>query len=169
MEIIKKKYTGVGSRKAPENILIKITKLSSILDNSGFFLRTGDARGSDNAFLKGVKHEKNKKVYDKNYYKRINKELWKKACEIALNNHPYPENASNYLNLLGRNSFQVLGDNLNDPSDFLICWTKDSKLIGGTGTTMRIANSYNIPIFNLDKYSLKQICNKIKEIYNKKY
>lgn len=50
--------------------------------------------------------------------------------------------------LQARNSHQVLGLDLNTPSDFIICWTKGGKGIGGTGQALRIAKAYNIPIFD---------------------
>ena len=37
---------------------------------------------------------------------------------------------------------------LDIPSDFLICWTKDAREEGGTGMTIRIARDYGVPVFN---------------------
>jgi len=55
--------------------------------------------------------------------------------------------------LQARNSHQVLGLDLNTPSDFVICWTKNGKDQGGTFQTIRIARSYDIPIFNAGSFS----------------
>lgn len=59
--------------------------------------------------------------------------------------------------LLARNVLAVLGSTLDDPSNFLICWTQDamtkkehrSRNSGGTGHTIDIALSYGVPIINL--------------------
>lgn len=54
-----------------------------------------------------------------------------------------------------RNVFQVLGVRLTRPSEFLLCWTPDGaenttgKHTGGTGTAIRIANRFGVPVFNL--------------------
>jgi len=41
--------------------------------------------------------------------------------------------------LHGRNVKQVLGDDLKTPSDFLLCWTKEGKDVGGTRTAIVLA------------------------------
>ncbi len=51
--------------------------------------------------------------------------------------------------LHARNCFQILGYDLNSPSEFIICWTKSGKLVGGTAQGLRIAIKYNIKIYNL--------------------
>jgi hypothetical protein len=48
-----------------------------------------------------------------------------------------------------RNTYQVLGADLNMPADVVVCWTVDGKASGGTGQAMRIAKDYAIPIVNL--------------------
>ena len=53
------------------------------------------------------------------------------------------------LRLMARNCYQVLGKDLETPSEFIICWTKDGQATGGTGQALRIAKKNNIPVFNL--------------------
>jgi hypothetical protein len=48
-----------------------------------------------------------------------------------------------------RNMMQILGAGLEDPVDFVICWTEGGKIAGGTGSALRCAEAYNIPILNL--------------------
>ena len=43
---------------------------------------------------------------------------------------------------------QVLGEDCNTPSSFVLCWTPNGKEIGGTSQALRIAKHYNIPIIN---------------------
>jgi len=77
----------------------------------------------------------------------------KRAFEIAEKYHPYWHNLSDGAKKLqARNSHQVLGADLNTPSDFIICWTKNGKGSGGTGQALRIAKAYDIPVFDAGKY-----------------
>ena len=58
--------------------------------------------------------------------------------------------------LMARNCYQVLGDNLDDPVDCIVCYTKTGGISGGTGQAMRIAVDKNIPIFNIQYKDWKQ-------------
>jgi len=42
---------------------------------------------------------------------------------------------------------------LKDPSDFIVCYTENGKMKGGTAQALRIAEDYKIPVFNIGKYS----------------
>ena len=52
-----KAYTGVGSREAPEEIILLMTKLSAKLEAQGWTLRSGAADGADTGFENGVNNE----------------------------------------------------------------------------------------------------------------
>jgi hypothetical protein len=141
-------YTGVGARKTPENILILMKQLAVKLDQDGYYLRSGGAKGADSAFESGTN---NKHVY-------LAKHANAKAEEIAKQFHPAWDKCSDFAKKLhARNAFQVLGFNLDAPSNFLICWTPDgcfdhanrTYATGGTGTAISIACRYNVPVFNL--------------------
>lgn len=60
-----------------------------------------------------------------------------------------------YRELHIRNVFQVMGGLVTRPSEFVLCWTPDgaeektSKKTGGTGTAIRVANHFGIPVFNM--------------------
>ena len=45
----------------------------------------------------------------------------------------------------------MLGDDLDQPVSFVVCWTPGGEVTGGTGQALRIAADpqYNIPVFNL--------------------
>lgn len=60
--------------------------------------------------------------------------------------------------LQARNSHQVLGLDLETPSEFIVCWTKNGKSSGGTGQAIRIALDYGIPIFDAGKYNNIEKC-----------
>lgn len=150
-------YAGIGSRETPQEFLKLFTKVATYLSKKGCVLRSGGANGSDLAFEKGV-HNSLKEIYlPWNGFNDSTSKLVvsdKRAFEVAEKYHPYWYNLKDGAKKLqARNSHQVLGLDLNTPSDFIICWTKGGKGIGGTGQALRIAKAYNIPIFDCGKYN----------------
>jgi len=144
-----KAYAGVGSRNTPQNILDIMTKTAIFLEKRGYTLRSGGAKGADLAFENGVKELK------EIYYA---KDATEQSLIIAERYHPQWHRMGTYAKKLhGRNSFQILGKHLNDPVDFVICWTPDGcehhidrKITtGGTGTAISIASNSKIKIYNL--------------------
>ena len=122
-------------------------------------MRSGGAEGSDKAFENGCdKVNGEKEIYlpwrgfngsDSNLIVSN-----PKAFEIAEKYHPYWFNLKQGAQKLqARNSHQVLGQDLETLSSFIICWTKGGKKIGGTAQAIRIADDYNIPVFNMGKYN----------------
>jgi hypothetical protein len=147
-----KYYSGVGSRETPKEILEVITKIAVRLEELGYTLRSGGASGSDSAYSEKVK---NKEIFIP--WKSFGEGIVPKETEFAHNLlkeiHPaYEKLSQGALKLHLRNVNQVLGGDLNTPSDFLICWAKTDKQgipTGGTRTAWLIAKKYNIPCFNL--------------------
>ena len=146
-----KYYTGVGSRKTPDNIKEIMTQLASKLERMGYILRSGGANGADLAFENGVKKKQNADIY-------LAKHCTPAAMCIAKKFHPSWSSCNDYAKKLhGRNAFQVLGGGLEQPSKFLVCWTPDGCIshkdrtikTGGTGTAISIADYYKIEIINL--------------------
>lgn len=148
-----KKYAGVGSRETPDNILDVMFKIGKSLAEKGLLLRSGGAEGADTAFEDGCDIVRGKKeiFYAKNNRGCIVEErFFDQAMHMASHVHPAWERCSDYAKRLhARNCFQVLGKELNDPVDFLVCWTKDGGPTGGTGQAIRLAMSKQVPIYNL--------------------
>lgn len=151
-----KKYAGIGSRETPPPVLKKMTVIASYLYQQGYILRSGGAKGADTAFEKGASST----IYTEIYlpWKEFNNhqsELFvvnEKALALAEKYHPaWASLSRNGKYLIARNGYQVLGKNLNDPVDFIVCWTPGGKLVGGTAQALRIARDYKIPVFNLAK------------------
>ena len=143
-------YTGVGSRQTPKDILDVMRSISIKLESLNFILRSGGADGADYAFERAINKGK-KQIF---YAKHCNSE----AMKIAEKYHPAWHLLNPYVKKLhGRNAMQVLGQDLNTPSEVLICWTPDGCIAhrdrtietGGTGTAISIADAYNVPIQNL--------------------
>lgn len=123
-------------------------EIARIFNNLGYTMRSGGAPGADSAFEISYS---NMEIYlpwegfngKKGIVPPLNLEFVEKY-------HPKPSALSNAgKKLMSRNTYQVLGQDLKTPSEFVVCWTKDGKASGGTGQALRIAKDYNIPIYNL--------------------
>lgn len=147
-----KYYTGVGSREVPQEIGELMTKIAAKLEELGFTLRSGFASGSDTYFAEKVK---NKQIFIpwKNFGEGIVPQETEFAHNLLKEVHPaYDKLSQGALKLHLRNLNQVLGINLDSPSQFLICWAKMDKQgtpTGGTRTAWMVAQKYSVPCFNL--------------------
>ncbi len=167
----RKIFAGIGSRETPDEILESMEIVAYNLINSGYKLRSGGAMGADSAFADGAKSAIIKSLDNNLQLKDIqeiylpwdgfnclsvdnNKGIYlesnKEAVIIAEKYHPKYSSLSKGAKLLmNRNSYQILGKYLNDPVEFVICWTRGGKIVGGTGQALRIAVDYNIPTINM--------------------
>lgn len=150
-----KAYAGIGSRKTPDSIQDKMVKIGHDLALQGYTLRSGSAIGADMSFEAGCDFVNgSKEIYlPKKGFNQSDSDLYHicpKAIEIAKKYHPdwSALKPSGQL-LMARNSYQVLGLDLESPVDFVVCWTETGGMVGGTGQAMRIAWHYKIPIYNL--------------------
>jgi len=138
-----KYYSGIGARKTPVNILDMMQTLSSKLEKEGFILRSGGADGADTAFERGVEDPNHALIYTA-------QDLTPDAMQLTSKFHPAWNKCSDYVKKLhARNTLIILGRDLKTPASFIVCWTQDAQVIGGTGQGIRIAQAYNIPVFNL--------------------
>ena len=157
-----KYYAGIGSRSTPEDICNKMTQIAEGFESIGYILRSGGADGADSAFEAGVKDPLNKEIYlpwhgfndnDSELYIPENvkgQEIYRRAAKIASDHHSgWKHMKSSVRRLMVRNVFQVFGGNLDQKVDFIICWTVNGRVAGGTGEALRIAETYDIRVYNL--------------------
>lgn len=160
-------FTGIGSRETPRDVQTVMAELASFLGQKKFVLRSGGADGADMAFELGCDRVSGgKEIYLP--WKGFNNnpsqfyEIPPYAFELASEIH----SGWDYLSLAAkklhaRNCMQVLGAELDTPSDFLICWTKNGKPIGGTATAINLAKKWEISVYNLfnkeDRESLDKL------------
>jgi hypothetical protein len=149
-------YTGVGSRfDTPDYILSKFVRIGKKMASNGWILRSGHAEGSDMAFETGCDIMNGKKqIYipykgfngsDSSYYK-----VTDEAYEIASSIHPkWQYLTKGAQDLHARNTYQVLGLNLNEPSKFMICHTLNGDSKGSTRTAIELARRHGIFTLNL--------------------
>jgi hypothetical protein len=137
-------YAGIGSRETPWETLEKMTKIATYLEKHKWVLRSGGAQGADQAFEAGLHNGKNAQIF----LPRDDLPLWTNIFTDHF--HPAPDRLKPYSRqLMNRNAMQILGEDGNTPVEMVVCWTKDGKASGGTGQAIRIAEYYDIPIFNL--------------------
>jgi hypothetical protein len=154
-----KAYTGIGSRDTPPDICMQMRDLASQYEKDGWILRSGHADGSDLAFESGVMNVHNKEIYIPHLRFNGSNSMLLPSAEafvIAERYHPTWDKCSVMAKKLhARNVHQVLGQDLKSPSKFLVCYTVDGEISGGTGQALRIAISYGIPIKNLHENGKK--------------
>lgn len=144
-------FAGIGSRSTPVEYKEIIRCLMSSLNELDYTLRSGGAEGADSYF---EYYADKKEIYLP--WKGFNDNpspLFTQphsAFMIAEQFHPAWDRLSDSVKkLMARNSMQIFGQDMKTPVDFVLCYTEDGKISGGTGQAMRIAVHYNIPIFNL--------------------
>lgn len=146
-----KYYAGIGSRETPIELKDTIKIIVEHLNNLGYTLRSGGAPGADSFF---EEYATQKEIYLpwRNFNGNTSRlfDPTKEAFDYAKKYHP----AWNRLGfgaqkLMARNCYQILGGDLKTPVDFVVCWTKEGKAVGGTGQALRIAKDLNITVYNL--------------------
>jgi len=152
-------YTGIGSRETPANVLEQMEEIAYLLAKRGYVLHSGGAGGADTAFEKGCDQANGQKdIYIP--WKNFNNRGWgadagiipdlEAAKEIVMRTHPAPHRLTQgSMKLHCRNPYQILGKGLATPSKFVIAYTEEGKLKGGTATAIRLAQEHGIPVFNL--------------------
>lgn len=171
----KKKYlTFVGSRSTPLEVLKEAQALLLHSINDEFVPRSGNASGFDQV-VSLYATPGHREIYLP--YKEFNlkslggpyndafvpNETWpnyQKAFGLVMEHHPLKDKVpSDALPYLVRDVYQVLGLDLDTPSEKVICWTPDgaqtakecTKKTGGTAMAIRVADVYGIPVENLNR------------------
>src|ERR1700740_2981313 len=136
-------YAGIGSRKTPEATLRDMTHIAQILADAGYVLRSGHADGADQAFEAGAGPAQIFLPWDRFNYEphemarkggHLVPVITEEHERIAREHHPNWGACSNGTRLLHmRNVCQILGETLDTPVDFVVCWTPNGSGAGGTG------------------------------------
>lgn len=173
-----KYFAGIGSRETPIEVQKLMSKVSTMLECYGYTLRSGGANGADIAFELGICDPNNMNIYlpydgfndkyhdGKSYIYIDENNVNYKDAYASLKYHPRGFNLSRSAKqMMCRNYFQVMGINNQEPSEFIVCYTEDGKLKGGTAQALRIAIDKDIPIYNLgDKNYIHYNANDIVDI-----
>ena len=167
-----RKYAGIGSRTAPENILEIMAKIARELAIKGWTLRSGRAQGADQAFEYGCDTCRGQKEiflpwpsfpgaghYDytepfsvPNVLLSGPTDLAIDLCRQTLGSERFWGMPQSWQKLHARNVHQVLGAVVDDPVDCVICWAPPmgpTKVKGGTNTAWQVARNYKVKCYNL--------------------
>ncbi|WP_218079405.1 hypothetical protein [Anthocerotibacter panamensis] len=148
-------YTGIGSREVAPDIAHLLTRIARHLAATGNILRTGGARGVEKALRQGAEEDCEVFLPYQIVRGTVQEELphLLAATRIAEGLHPdWPE-----YNPFSRRAhilsvYQLLGADLNTPSDFLLCYAPiDSHglIQGATRTAVALAAVQGIRCYNL--------------------
>lgn len=155
-------YAGIGSRDTPQEYLRIISLIGRALAKKGWILRSGAANGADKSFEYGCDSAQgNKEIYlPYRGFERSNSDLHPDKypfteAEIKISKafHPRWDRLSEFgTSAMKRNVRQLRGlapYTKNKRSKFIVCWTKDGLIAGGTGQALRLAGAMDIKVFNL--------------------
>lgn len=152
-------YAGIGSRKTDGASLIEMTSIAQQL-SPNWTLRSGHADGADLAFERGaIECNGKKEIYipwygfrgaPRDHADYIRPKATEELAAFSASYHPNWGACSDEAKLLHmRNACQILGMDGETPVSMVICWTPKGLRTGGTGQALRIAEAFNIPIFDL--------------------
>jgi hypothetical protein len=142
-----KYYTGIGSRQTPREVIQELWHISWRLYELGYTLRSGGAQGADTAFADPLPPD-GKVIYRPKdgvpawAYTEVSKHMPPDRPQLG-SMRAYVQD------VLARNMLQVLGQDGDDPSEFLVCWTPAGLDDGGTGYALRCAKAHGVVAFNL--------------------
>ena len=161
---------GVGSRETDQLGMQMMAKIAKAFSAKGFTLRSGGAKGADQAFEHNWSGPKEiylpwngyENKWRKNGY--IIPAIDERHIALAASVHPAWERCSaGAQKMHSRNTCQVLGENLDKPATLLVCWTVNAELRGGTAVAIKIAMQNNIPVFNIADNNAIRL---LREFYN---
>jgi len=158
-------YAGIGSRETPAHVLDLMRRFAAWAATEGWTLRTGRARGADDAFeLGALEADGAVETYlpwpgygSAGRPAATLDRPTAAAYRIAAGAHPsWVWLSAGAKSLHARNSHIVLGADLVRPVAFVLCWTPDgaqmarecSRATGGTGQGIRLAEAH-APVLNL--------------------
>ena len=148
-----KTYAGIGSRNTPDFILRKMFSFAKEMSKENYTLYSGGAEGADTAFEIGAT---SKKIFlpwngfNGHYINNTEYFLYTDAAwDMASKYHPKWNSLKiGAKKLHARNCHQILGLSLNEPVEFVMCYTENGLLKGGTAQALRIAKDFDIPVYN---------------------
>lgn len=157
-------YAGIGSRETPDHILNIMHHIGAYLADQKWTLRSGAASGADASFEEGAKRQGGEtEIYlPWEGFNFSESKLHPKAYpfsdeekEFTAAYHPAWKKCSPSARLLHQRNTRIVvglealhGENVT-PVKFIVAWTENGALKGGTAQALRIATALNIPIINL--------------------
>lgn len=167
-------YAGLGASNTPDDVLCLMNDIGCQLSLKNVILRSNAKRGAASAFEAGCNsaYPERKQIFLP--FEGFNSRSVNEPCvhigdmKLASNIASRYNRRWRYLKAIERKivaatTFQILGQDTRSVVRFLICWTGDGSLDGRktsggtTGQALRIATTYNVPIYNLYRDEHRQI------------
>ena len=158
-------YAGVGARKTPAPVLGAMKDMATNLAGRGWHLRTGGAKGADDAFARAAPAER-RTVYlpwpgyngwSETEGRALTAQELRTLRAAAEPHHPaWQRCPARVRDLHARNVAILVGVNMREPVHAMVCWTEGGRVEGGTGMAIRLAKHYRIPILNLAGVDVRQ-------------
>lgn len=152
-------YAGIGSRQTPPEIESSIMHVAMVCNRRGLCLRSGGAPGADTMF---ERYSYRAEIFLP--WPGFNQHASKlhtpspEAREIAARLHPAWRKCSDAAKKLhARNVHQILGRDLTEPVEFVVCWTPGGEIVGGTAMAIRVAQQHDIWVDNLWSLASRQV------------
>lgn len=161
-----------GARETPPEICTTIKAIAEFFAKRGYIIRSGGAKGADEAGRLGALKVNGAKLelylpwkgYNDLYSSHIewSQENWNLAAKY----HPHWDTMSlNSKIFHARNVGIILGRDCQTPSDLAVCWTLNGEEVGGSAMGIRVSNEFNVPLFNLGAKTgltkLRKFCKKL--------
>ena len=166
-------YAGVGARKTPEAVLGAMREMATGLAGRGWHLRTGGAKGADDAFARAAPAER-RTVYlpwrgyngwsDTGSRALTAQELQKLRAAAAPHHPAWHRCPARVRDLHARNVAILVGHDMREPANAMVCWTEGGRVEGGTGMAIRLAGHYRIPILNLAGMDMREAMDRLDRI-----
>ena len=166
-------YAGVGARRAPPASLASMWNMARELAARGWHLRTGGAAGADSAFAQAAPAGQRTVFVPWRGYNRWDAAACRvlSADEIhamrkaAAPHHPAWERCPESVrDLHARNVAVVLGADMGQAVDAMVCWTERGRVTGGTGMAIRLARHHGIPVLNLAETDPREVLRRLEGI-----
>lgn len=166
-------YAGIGARRTPERVRRDMTRMAAWLAGKGWRLRSGGARGADEAFATGAP-ACGRTLYLPwpGYNGRTGSDLYPlssvelaRFLPIAAASHPAWDRCSPTVRKLhARNVAVLLGESGRAPVAAAVCWTEGGRVEGGTGMAIRVARSHGVPVLNMATLHPRSVCERLNAI-----
>lgn len=171
-----KVYCGVGNGYIGAGITSILEEIGKVMAINGYVLRSGGGKGADSAFERGCDSVEGKKEiflpeagYNGSDSKLFDLPKEDEARKIAAKyHHSWNMISASIKKVMTRTSYEVFGEDLTDPVEFVIGYVTDS---GSAEQVLRVARAYNIPVYNLGNthdYKKKELKDFIKKFAEEK-
>ena len=167
-------YAGIGAHESPRGVLELMRAAAGALARAGWTLRSGMSPGADLAFYAGALDAAGAIELYLPWpgfgagARRAPQERRARVLEFSLPDAGAHELAARFCAdwsgldqrrraLLARDGQQVLGGDLREPVELVLCWTPEGDLdglgarTGGTGQALRIAHALGVEVLNLQR------------------